>query len=687
MKKILTVLLFSIIVISCRKKEGDLRWTNEVLAPLFTSTLTLQNISPLNKFDTASDGLLILNREQEIINFITSDLFHIPDTEVRANVTIDSLRLADRSIEQSITLEQIYPQASLLNGQTFPIPANSATNLSPFDVDGSGLFKTATFTQGMLDITINNGFPIELEILKFELRNKLTKEIIISDEFNNISAGTSATKSVDLAGKTIATNMEILVSELKTAASNGPVLINKNDAVNVKIMVSNSRVSEATAIFPSQSVYSKKENSEYYFDGAELKKITIKSGVMRMRVVSTIQENMTISYQIPNATYQGNFVSQILNVPAAPPTKNVTITKDFDLAGYELDLRGKNPVVDDLFNKFYNELDVRIDSSGIERTITLNDSVYIYYGLLDLIPEKATGYFGSKTIVDETGNIDFDLFQDINGELKVDDLKMSLNVDNGLGLGDKAITLGLNALTSRNTKTNNMVTLNTSSVLYNPTEIFSATDNPFKPTKMSFLFDKNNSNIIPFFENVGNKIDYDITVKMNPNGIKDYTQFVYDKSTLKATMNIEMPMNIAARNFGLSQENEFNFSTQENGDRIKEGTLYFVCKNGFPLELKLQIYILDINGNIIDSLISTPENIVQAANPTALNTKITEAKESVLKCVLDETKMKTLKNNPKVIIQFGISTPNYDTKTKLYDTYKIDINVTGKFKYEQQLTK
>src|SRR5690606_11260581 len=118
------------------------------------------------------------------------------------------------------------------------------------------------------DITINNGFPIELEILKFELRNKLTKEIIISDEFNNISAGSSATKSVDLAGKTIATNMEILVSELKTAASNGPVLINKNDAVNVRIMVSNSRVSEATAIFPSQSVYSKKENGEYYFDGA-----------------------------------------------------------------------------------------------------------------------------------------------------------------------------------------------------------------------------------------------------------------------------------------------------------------------------------------------------------------------------------------------------------------------------------
>lgn len=681
-KPILLLLVVVLALAACRRDDGYASWETNILTPIASTSLTLDKLIRDSSLRRRDDSSLQLVFTENLYTARAEDFFIVPDTEIKATLTLEKLQLSDRALSQSITLEKAYPQAALLNGQTLLIPAQNITGIGAAPIDASSFFQTAELKEGFIDIGIDNGFPTEIEEVVFLLVNKVTGNTLVSDKITDIPPGTSKSITASLAGKRVDASLEVQIQSLKTYATPNPVKINKNDKVTININVRGLKPKSATAIFPSQSVYTKDENALYNFNGAQMKKLRIKSGILRLRIVSTIEEHMTVDYKIPHATLNGNSVHEILQVNPAPPGRSTDVLKDIPLAGYTIDLRGKDPMVDDTVNAFWNLLDVTIDSSGIQRSISLNDSIYIYYGLLDMVAEYAEGYFGQQTLKAEPGIVAFDFFKNTIGSIDFEDMNLALKISNGIGASAR---MNIQSITSKNTRTGNNVLLNFAP-LSSPIIMPAATDNPFTIKTNTYLLNKSNSNIKPFILNLPNEVEYKMDVTTNPNGnVSNWHDFIYDKSELKVDLEFSMPLSLVADNLVLSDTLPFDMFASGQLNRVKEGTLNIVTDNSFPFSAALQLYLINDAGVITDSVMTVPYTTIQAATVDVNTGLVITPTRSVLKAYFNRERMDMVKKTHRLLVKAIFNTPKGLTNpVKIYSNYKFDVKLTGDFVYEQR---
>jgi hypothetical protein len=681
-KPILVLLVVVLALAACRRDDGYASWETNILTPIASTSLTLDKLIKDSSLRRSDDSSLQLVFTENLYTARAEDFFIVPDTEIKATLTLEKLQLSDRALSQSLTLEKAYPQAALLNGQTLLIPAQDITGIGATPIDASSFFETAELKEGFIDIGIDNGFPTEIEEVVFLLVNKVTGNTLVSDKITNIPPGSSKSITASLAGKRVDASLEVQIQSLKTYATPNPVKINKNDRVTININVRGLKPKSATAIFPSQSVYTKDENALYNFNGAQMKKLRIKSGILRLRIVSTIEEHMTVNYKIPHATLNGNSVHETLQVKPAPPGGSTDVLRDIPLAGYTIDLRGKEPMVDDTVNAFYNLLDVTIDSSGIQRSISLNDSIYIYYGLLDMVAEYAEGYFDQQTLKAEPGVVAFDFFKNSTGSIDFEDMDLSLKISNGIGASAR---INIQSITSKNTRTGNNVLLNYTP-FSSPIIMPAATDNPFTIKTNTYLLNKSNSNIKPFILNLPNEVEYKMDVTTNPDGnISNWHDFIYNKSELKVDLEFSMPLSLVADNLVLSDTLPFDMFASGQLNRVKEGTLNIVTDNSFPFSAALQLYLINDAGVITDSVMTIPYNTIKEAIVDVNTGLVTAPTRSVLKAYFNRERMDMLKKTNRLLVKAIFNTPKgLVNPVKIYSNYKFDVKLTGDFVYEQR---
>lgn len=667
---------------SCRRDEDYSSWDTGLLTPIANTSLTISDMLKDSSVRQNADSSLQLVFEQDLYTADVKDFFIVPDTELKTTLTLEKLELTDKTINESITLGDIYPAAKLLNGQSLAIPAQSITSIPATPIDGSELFQTAILKEGYMDVSLHNGFPVTIEEVEFNLLNKVTGKILVVSKMTNILPGESKTVTTDLAGKQVDASMEIKVISLKTYATSGPVVINSNDKVDIVINVRGLRPLSATAIFPSQSVYTRDENEIYYFKGAEVKKMRLKSGKLRLHIVSTIQENMTVNYSIPHAVKNGVSVHEVMKVPPAPPGGSSDIFRDIPLDGYTIDMRGKNPVVDDLVNSFWNIRDVTLDSSGKINSISLNDSIYVYFGLIDMVPEWAEGYFAQQNLTTGKNTLDFDLFKGSSGTIDFDKIKLTLDITNGIGAD---ALINIKSISALNTRIGSSVPLN-ATPLNSPITINPATDNPFSESKLTYNIDENNSNIKAFIKNLPDKIEYDMDVTTNPNGnVRLWKDFIYDYSKLVAKLQVSMPLSFTANNLSLTDTLAFDMFSTGNLSRVKEGTFNIIVDNSFPLSANVQMYVIDGKGAVTDSIMLQQHSLVLAGDIDPGTGKVISSKRSVLKAYFSRERMNDLKYARRLLIKATFNTPvGNSTPVKIFSSYKFDIKLTGDFVYEQR---
>jgi hypothetical protein len=667
---------------ACRRDEDYSSWDTEMLTPIASSSLTIDNLVQNASVNQNPDSTLQLVFDYPIYTSNITDFFKVPDTTIQGTVSLQTLQLSDQVLTQSRELGEIYPIIKPFHNSQASIPAQNITTIPPTDIDASSLFETAVLNSGFMDITITNGFPVDIEEVNFDLVNKVTGSILVSDKMTNITAGSSKTVTSDLSGKQVDASLEVRISSLKTYASNGNVLINIYDKVDITIRVYDLKPRSATAIFPAQSVHTRDENVAYNFDGAELKKLKLKSGILRLRIVSTIEEAMTLDYKIPHATKNGVSIDETLKVAAAPRGKTSDIIRDIPLDGYTIDLRGKNPSVDNLVNSFWNLLDVRLDSSGIKRSISLSDSVYIFYGLVNMVPEWAEGYFGQRNLKAGPTSEKISIFGNNSGTISFSNMDVELTITNGVGA---AADIDIKNLTAKNTLNGKSVKL-TATPLDNPISMPAATDNPFTEQTRKYILDNNNSNINAFINTTPNTLEYEVDVITNPIGnISNWGDFIYDKSKLEASLKVSTPLSFTAENLQLTDTLPFEMFSSGNLNRVKEGTFNVIVNNSFPLSANLQLYIIDDAGTVIDSVMLPQNSLVQAA-PLDPNTgKTTTPTRSVLKAYFSRERMDMVKNAKRLLVKATFNTPQgVSNPINIYSYYKFDLKLTGDFVYEQR---
>ncbi len=673
------------------------KWESNALTPLVSTRLTMQNVVGDTTLQVEGDNSLTYVYKKTLLDVPLKNYLMIPDTELVTYARLDSLKLASQTITYIYTLGRfardliatgvptnIFLGNAILasHGSTIPnIPALSYTSgpTSPWqEFNATSLFKSATLSAGFLEVKMENHFPIELQNLSFLIRNKTDKATIANIVVPvPLEADTGTyTHTENLAGKTVEGNMEGQVVSMNVPSTNN-VPIDTNKAIIITLRAYDLQASKATAVFPTQYLKNEKSYVVYDMGGSNITKIKVKSGKIRIKVESALEDTMYVLFSVPKAIKDGDSLIAEAKVPPAPPGGVRVDSTIAYIDGYEIDYTynqyGGPGVTVNTFEQIFK---VRIDSTGIERTIDISDSVKVTYGLYDIVPEYAEGWFINKDINITPGSVDFSFFDKIQaGTFDFQSINMDLTVENSIGVNANMYVGG--KIKGINTRTGNSVTL-TSPVIDNVVTITGPTLSQKGQTiTNTYSINKSNSNIQTFLNNLPNKIVYEGVAKMN-EGVPStfYINHAYDFSRAKADLNINIPLNGVADHLTLLDTSNISFAST-GGVEIAEGTLKLMIDNKFPFSAAIQAYFIDANNMIIDSLFTNGPSTAQAGKDNGAGL-ITEPNRTVMPTYVNKDKMARIRNSKKVIFKIVLNTVN---GTKIYSDYGIDLKIIGDFKY------
>lgn len=271
-----------------------------------------------------------------------------------------------------------------------------------------------------------------------------------------------------------------------------------------------------------------------------------------------------------------------------------------DIGGYSLVPEdGKLNVLYEAYDE--NGDEVIFGEDGYAMVITLEDFFFTYID----------GYLGYRIHDGERDTIAIDFFENwIQGEVYFEDPEIRINLENSFGIPTRSVI--------------NIFDIYTASgeVLPLQSDVLNIADNQgidfLYPTSnqvgevltQTFVFDKDNSNIREVLGSQPVALDYDVDARTNPDSLLNIRGFLTDESYYKVQVEVELPMYGWARGFVATDTFDIDFSEYNN---IKEVEFKLVSDNGTPLDIATQVYFLDADDKVLDSLLTMQESLIAAA--------------------------------------------------------------------------
>ena len=684
--RLLTVLAITVLLASCRYKLKDgPQWESEFTAPLLKSSVSLGDaITDTNLIKEATDKSLTLVIRDTVIDFVLSEFLTVPDTSVQSAITLDSIRLPTDSITQQLTV------ADLL-GAPIPFCINLPgglptidTFLAPIDIDASTFFKWAKLNNGEMQIEITNNAPTDIDSVEFTVANQglIFPGTIVNFFIETIPEFTvyrDTVKVEDMLSPNIESTLEAILNRLKVAGSTDTTLICPDHYIEIKIRLVDLGASEAEAVFPEQDIVNTISDVVYDFgDGIALTQLGVKAGDLRVEAFSTILDTMEFNYVLPSGRLDGEpiRVNTVLAPPVPPATTAVNDTV-VSLAGYSIDMT-KNG---DKFNRFTQEVKGSLRYSGECRLMTLEDTIFVSYGLESIVPNYVEGYFGIQTF-DFTEGIKFDFFNSITGgTLNLRSPKMKLTFLNSIGMDGE---LKINAATAINSRTGETITLSSPQLSNGITIPGPRLPNVGQVISYEIDLNSGNSNVREFVSVMPDSLYFDIQVVANKSGSPALLDnFATDKSAINAIMDVEIPLEGITSMITLETDSDLDLTSLDLPAEIKEGSLKLIAENWFPMDATIQVYFKDNSGLVLDSLIHEGENGTIAAGMINGAGIVEEPNASEVSSFFDSFRLDKLQGGAtKATIKFSLSTRPLASHVKLYSNYEIGFKLVSDFKYQ-----
>ncbi|MCF8331440.1 MAG: hypothetical protein K9H84_03225 [Bacteroidales bacterium] len=185
-----------------------------------------------------------------------------------------------------------------------------------------------------------------------------------------------------------------------------------------------------------------------------------------------------------------------------------------------------------------------------------------------------------------------------------------------------------------------------------------------------------NSNITDAFAIKPKYFIHDLEGISNPSG--PTYNFALDTSVLAVNAITRLPLHGTASGFSLNDTIDFDMSEGLGEDaEMESAELQVYMKNGFPIDTKVQVYFADTNMVILDSLFSSKENILMAADPgPAPDFKVSVPVEKWTYIKKEKQSISNILDAKRAIINVEASTVNDGNSTvKIYSDYTVDIKV------------
>ncbi|MFN8323013.1 MAG: hypothetical protein U0T74_10180 [Chitinophagales bacterium] len=691
---VLAVAILSVMY-SC-KKDARTSWNTELLVPIATSTLSLQNLVKDSSLVTNPDNSLTLAYKSSLYSFNLADqLVNIPDTSIGQKFTLDSLKLPNQVVRfrtslgflATSMLSNADPTTQLLgqfilgqNGSSIPMPPLNGFNPGAFHFDATNFFDSAILVSGDVEVWAVNNLPIPVSGATCKLTNSSDNSLVATYNLPYIPAKDSVFFVIPLGGARVTSQLDFNITNLSTPGSGGvSVPVDTSNFIELRLFVTRLRASEAWAKFPPQDVVDITEEVTQNIGERKFTYIDARTGFLHIYITSSVQEQLYLEYTLVGAYDNfGNPLKEFTTVPAAAPNQPVTIDKMIDMKGYAISLTGKDG---SKFNTYTQRIIAHIDSSGITRHITLADSLNIRYEIIDVAPNYIKGYAGRDTVtaVDSADFAFLDMFK--SGSLDLEDVKMNISVENGIGVDGEVRINGLTAISPNNGMRNL-----SGSILGQPLVINRATDFPLTPSVNNFLVNSSNSNIKDLIGILPNKLKYDVQVKTNTGGnTQQYRDFAYLESNLKINLNAEVPLSLIANSLLLQDTIDFDISqTNTNVAGITDGVINVIAENRYPIASNITMVLYDENWVMVDTLVNNSNIAAADLNGSC---KSDAPKKSKIPLYVSEERMANVKRAKHAVITADFSTHSNTTTCngqylKIYSDYTLGVTFTARFNYQ-----
>lgn len=188
---------------------------------------------------------------------------------------------------------------------------------------------------------------------------------------------------------------------------------------------------------------------------------------------------------------------------------------------------------------------------------------------------------------------------------------------------------------------------------------------------------RTNSNIVEILNAKPQKIIYNVSAIVNPEGNGNTSGFMTDESVIDFSIYTELPVYGTASGFEFEEPMETNLDDIEN---IESAELKVIIDNGIPIEAGIQIYFLDDQDNKIDSLYSNFEQIIGSANVDS-NGNVTSANETTSYVNFTAERVEKIKQSSKMLMGVKMSTANNgNTPVRISTQHEMEVKIGMKIK-------
>ena len=165
-----------------------------------------------------------------------------------------------------------------------------------------------------------------------------------------------------------------------------------------------------------------------------------------------------------------------------------------------------------------------------------------------------------------------------------------------------------------------------------------------------------------------NRITTSAEIYINPNGQGSSPDFLFADYPLDASIQLKIPLNLIANDLHLRDTTNFDFE-QNNDYEIDK--IFVQVENGFPIDCRINMILLDQNQTIIDTIFKNQE----ISSGFTSNNLVTESSISLL-----ESDLMVQNNTKKIIFDVIFNTEDINDYVSIYNDYTIDFSLSAKLK-------
>lgn len=409
-------------------------------------------------------------------------------------------------------------------------------------------------------------------------------------------------------------------------------------------------------------------------NGVALKKIDLRSGKLRIKFTNDLAEPLDLIYKFVSVTKNGQPLLITETVPPLPDS----LVKTYDLSGYNLAMTGLNGTT---YNTIVQTYTVIVNPMAAAVTVTYAQGAHAHVSYSDLVPQYIEGYFGQQTISIPADTAELDFLKNVQASnFMLSDASLNFRILNEFGAEFRS---SLSNVKSLNTQTSNNVSLSTSQLSNININRANKVGTAIYPSVKTISLTNSNSNITTFLSNLPDKLTYQGSVNVNPLGnLSGYNDFAFYNTGIKVVADINIPLKFNADYFKLVSNANIDFSNLKQLDHVNYGEFIISTLNGYPFQAKLQAYLLNDQGLVIDSLVA-PGGIIDRGLIDNQNV-VYQATQSQLRLPLNQDKIANLKRSRKLRIETYFIMPPGPAPIKIYENYTFDVNIIAELNYRAE---